>query len=125
MALEPETRYAKAAGGNVAYQVVGDGPLDLVVAPGWVSHVDLLWRDPGWERFIRGFASFARVILFDHRGTGLSDPVDSVPTLENRMDDLHAVMEAARSERAALFGLSEGGPLSVLFAASYPERTIA
>jgi class 3 adenylate cyclase len=125
MAREPETRYAKAAGGNVAYQVVGDGPLDLVVAPGWVSHVDLLWRDPGWERFIGGFASFARVILFDHRGTGLSDPVDRVPTLENRMDDLRAAMDAAGSERAALFGLSEGGPLSVLFAASYPERTIA
>jgi pimeloyl-ACP methyl ester carboxylesterase len=107
-----------------AYQVVGDAALDLIIAPGWISHVDLLWRDPGWERFIGGLASFARVILFDHRGVGLSDPVDQVPTLDHRMDDLYAVMEAAGSETAALFGISQGGPLATLFAASYPERTV-
>src|SRR5688572_13311495 len=114
MAREPETRYAKSAGGSIAYQVVGDGPLDLVVVPGWISNVDLMWRDPGWERFIGGFASFARVILFDHRGSGLSDPVDRPPTLEIRADDLHAVLDAVGSERVALFGLSMGGPMSVM-----------
>lgn len=125
MVREPETHYARAVGGNVAYQVVGEGPLDLVVAPGWASHLDLLWRDPGWERFVGGLASFARVILFDYRGTGLSDPVDRVPTLEDRMDDLRAVMEAAGTKRTALLGISGGGSLSILFAASYPERTVA
>jgi class 3 adenylate cyclase len=125
MARLPETRYAKGPGGNIAYQVVGDGPVDLVVVPGWFSHVDLLWGDPGWTTFVSDFASFARVILYDKRGTGLSDPVEGVPTLESRVDDLRAVMEAAGSERAALFGLSEGGPISVVFAASYPERVHA
>jgi class 3 adenylate cyclase len=125
MAREPETRYASATGGSIAYQVVGEGPLDLVVVPGWLSHVELLWRDPGWKRFVGELASFSRVILFDHRGTGLSDPVGGPPTLELRADDLHAVLDAAGSERTALFGLSMGGPMSVMFAATYPERTIA
>lgn len=98
MPREPETRSAKSTGGSVAYQVVGEGPLDLVIVPGWLSHVDLLWRDPGWERFIRGLESFSRVILFDHRGCGLSDPVDRPPTLELRADDLSAVLDAAGSE---------------------------
>jgi pimeloyl-ACP methyl ester carboxylesterase len=125
MVRQPETRYAKGPEGNIAYQVVGDGPMDLVVVPGWFSHVDMLWGDPGWASFVGEFASFARVILYDKRGTGLSDPVDGVLTLESRVDDLRAVLDAAGSERAALFGFSEGGPISVLFAASYPERVIA
>jgi class 3 adenylate cyclase len=125
MVRQPQTRYAKGPEGNIAYQVVGDGPMDLVVVPGWFSHVDMLWGDPGWASFVGEFASFARVILYDKRGTGLSDPVDGVPTLESRVDDLRAVLDAAGSERAALFGFSEGGPISVLFAASYPERVSA
>jgi class 3 adenylate cyclase len=125
MVRQPETHYAKGPEGNIAYQVVGDGPMDLVVVPGWFSHVDLLWGDPGWATFVGELASFARVILYDKRGTGLSDPVDRVPTLESRADDLRSVLDAAGSERAALFGFSEGGPISVLFAASYPERVRA
>jgi pimeloyl-ACP methyl ester carboxylesterase len=125
MVRQPETRYAEGPEGKIAYQVVGDGPMDLVVVPGWFSHVDMLWGDPGWARFVGEFASFARVILYDKRGTGLSDPVDGVPTLESRVDDLRAVLDAAGSGRAALFGFSEGGPISVLFAASYPERVSA
>jgi pimeloyl-ACP methyl ester carboxylesterase/class 3 adenylate cyclase len=125
MAFEPVTRYADSAGGSIAYQVVGEGPLDLVVVPGWLSHVDLIWRDPDWERLIGGLASFSRVILYDPRGNGLSDPIDQPPTLELRADDLRAVLDAAGSERAALFGFSMGGPLSVMFAATHPERTSA
>ena len=125
MVQPPDTHYAKGPDGNIAYQVIGDGPTDLVVAPGWFSNVDLLWSDPGWSTFVEKFASFARVILYDKRGTGLSDPVDGVPTLESRSDDLRAVLDAVGSDRAALFGLSEGGPISVMFAASYPERVRA
>jgi pimeloyl-ACP methyl ester carboxylesterase len=125
MVRQPETRYAKGPEGNIAYQVVGEGPMDLVVVPGWFSHVDLLWGDRGWVSFIGELASFARVILYDKRGTGLSDPVDGVPTLESRVDDLRAVLDAASCERPALFGFSEGGPISVLFAATYPERVRA
>jgi class 3 adenylate cyclase len=121
----PETQYAKGPGGDIAYQVVGDGPMDLVVVPGWFSHVDLLWSHPGWSEFIGDFASFSRVILYDKLGTGLSDPMDGVPTLESRADDLRAVLDAAGSRRAALFGLSEGGPISMVFAATYPERVNA
>jgi class 3 adenylate cyclase/pimeloyl-ACP methyl ester carboxylesterase len=125
MVRQPETRYAKGPEGNLAYQVVGDGPTDLVVVPGWFSHVDMLWGDPGWASFVGELASFARVILYDKLGAGLSDPVDGVPTLENRADDLRAVLDAAGSDRAALFGFSEGGAISVLFAATYPERVRA
>jgi pimeloyl-ACP methyl ester carboxylesterase len=125
MAQLPQTQYAKGPGGDIAYQVVGDGPMDLVVVPGWFSHVDLLWNHPGWASFIGDFASFSRVILYDKLGTGLSDPVDAVPTLESRVDDLRAVMDAADSQHAALFGLSEGGPISMLFAATYPKRVQA
>jgi pimeloyl-ACP methyl ester carboxylesterase len=120
MVRQPETHYAKGPEGNLAYQVVGDGPMDLVVVPGWFSHVDMLWGDPGWVSFVGELASFARVILYDKRGTGLSDPVDGVPTPESRADDLRAVLDAAGSDRVALFGFSEGGPISVLFAASIP-----
>jgi pimeloyl-ACP methyl ester carboxylesterase len=122
MVEQPETHYAKGPDGNIAYQVVGEGPMDLVIVPGWISHVDLMWNDPGWPTFVGELASFARVILYDKRGTGLSDPVDAVPTLESRADDLRAVLDAAGCERAALLGFSEGGPISVLFAATYPER---
>jgi pimeloyl-ACP methyl ester carboxylesterase len=125
MVEQPQTHYAKGPEGNIAYQVVGDGPMDLVIVPGWISHVDLMWSDPGWPTFIGELASFARVILYDKRGTGLSDPVDAVPTLENRADDLRAVLDAAGCDRVALLGFSEGGPISVLFAATYPERVRA
>jgi class 3 adenylate cyclase len=122
MARLPETHYAKGPGGNIAYQVVGEGPVNLVIVPGWLSHVDLMWSDPGWSKFVGELASFARVILYDKLGTGLSDPIDSVPTLESRADDLRAVLDAAGSDRAALFGYSEGGPISAMFAATYPDR---
>jgi class 3 adenylate cyclase len=122
----PETRYARTADGlHIAYQVVGDGPFDLVAVLGYVSHVELSWEDPAIAAWLRGLSSFSRLILFDRRGLGLSDPVQGAPTLEDRMQDLRAVMDAAGSERAALFGLSEGGPMSVLFAATYPERVSA
>ena len=121
--MQPETRYAKSGDLNVAYQVLGEGPIDLVLVPGFVSNLDAAWIDPGYTRFLRGLASFSRLILFDKRGTGLSDPVAGVPTLEDRMDDVRAVMDAVGSERAAFFGLSEGGPMSILFAATYPDRT--
>ena len=120
----PETRYAKSGTLDIAYQVIGDGPLDLVFIPGFVSNVELTWEDPAEARFMRRLASFSRLIRFDKRGTGLSDrvPVDQLPGLEQRMDDVRAVMDAAGSERASMFGLSEGGPMSVLFAATYPAR---
>src|SRR5205085_3327218 len=123
----PETRYARTGGINIAYQVIGEGSLDLVYVPGWVSNVEGSCEEPTHERFLRRLARFSRLILFDKRGTGLSDPVaeSSLPTLEERMDDVRAVMDAAGSKRAALFGFSEGGNLSVLFAATYPERTVA
>ena len=123
----PQTRYAKSDGLNIAYQVVGEGPPDLVHVPGWVSHVELAWELPELARGFERLASFSRLILFDKRGTGMSDPVPpgDLPTLEKRMDDLHAVMDAVGSDRAAIFGASEGGNMSMLFAATYPERTIA
>jgi class 3 adenylate cyclase len=123
----PATRYVKNGAAHLAYQVLGDGPLDLVVVPGWVSHLELDWFVPELADFIRRLAQFSRVIRFDKRGTGLSDRVsiDAMPTLEQRMDDVRAVMDAVGSERAALFGISEGGAMSVLFAATLPERTAA
>ena len=121
----PDTHYAKGPAGNLAYQVVGDGPIDLVIVPGWFSHVDLQWEFPTCRAYIGEFASFARVIMYDKLGTGLSDPVDGVPTVENRADDLRAVLDAVGSERAALFGFSEGGVISTFFAATHPERVSA
>lgn len=123
----PETRYARSGDVNIAYQVVGSGMLDLVFVMGWVSHLEYFWREPSFARFLTRLASFSRLILFDKRGTGLSDrvPLDQLPTLEQRMDDVRAVMEAAGSERAALCGVSEGGPMCSLFAATYPEKTSA
>jgi predicted ATPase/pimeloyl-ACP methyl ester carboxylesterase/class 3 adenylate cyclase len=126
-AAVPETRYARSGDVNIAYQVIGDGPLDLVLVPGWVSNIDWFWQEPACARFLRRLASFSRLILFDKRGTGLSDRVSEteLPTLEQRMDDVRVVMDAAGSERAALCGYSEGGPLCCLFAATSPERTAA
>jgi class 3 adenylate cyclase len=124
----PETRYARTADGvSIAYQVVGEGPRDLVWVPGWVSHLEAAWEEPSLARFFERLASFSRLILFDKRGTGLSDrvPEDQLPTLETRMDDLRSVCDAVGSERAALMGVSEGAPLCVLFSATYPERTTA
>ena len=125
--MQPETQYTRSGDVHIAYQVVGQGPIDLVYVPGFVSHVELCWEEPTLARFLNRLASFARLIMFDKRGTGLSDRVsnDKLPTLEERMDDLRAVMEAAGSKRAALFGVSEGGPLCALFAATYPDRTSA
>ncbi|MEX2447353.1 MAG: adenylate/guanylate cyclase domain-containing protein [Solirubrobacterales bacterium] len=119
---QPKTRYAKNGDVNIAYQVVGDGPLDLVFVFGYLSHLDLIWSTPESAAFFRRLASFSRLILFDKRGTGLSDPVSGVPSLEERMEDLRAVLDAAGSQRTALFGWSEGGPIGILFAAAYPER---
>jgi pimeloyl-ACP methyl ester carboxylesterase len=125
--MPPETRYAKSGDINIAYQVVGEGPFDLVYVPGWVSNVELLWEKPKPARFLERLASFSRLILFDKRGTGMSDRVstDRLPTLEQRMDDVRAVLDAVGSESAALLGHSEGGGMSVLFAATYPERSRA
>jgi class 3 adenylate cyclase/pimeloyl-ACP methyl ester carboxylesterase len=120
-----ETRYAKSGETSVAYQVVGDGPIDLVHVSGFLSHLEWNWQYPPVARFLERLASFSRLILLDKRGTGLSDPVDGVPTLEERMDDVRAVMDAVGSERAALLGVADGGPLCLLFAATYPERTSA
>ena len=125
MATRPDTRYARSGSVNIAYQVVGEGRPDLLLVPGWVSHLDYAWEEPTFARFLGRLASFSRLILLDRRGTGLSDRVAQIPTLEERMDDVRAVMDAARSERAALFGVSEGGPMCILFAATYPERTSA
>ena len=121
----PVTHYAKSGDVNIAYQVVGDGPSDLVYVPGFVSNIEVMWEDPGLAQFLRRLASFSRLIVFDKRGTGLSDPVpmEDLPTLEVRMDDLRAVMDAVSSEKAKLFGHSEGGNMCVLFAATYPERS--
>jgi class 3 adenylate cyclase len=123
--MRPETRYAKSGDVSIAYQVVGDGPLDLVVVPGWISNVDFAWEDPLYGEWVRQLAAFSRVILFDKRGTGLSDRDVGDSTLEERMDDLRAVLAAVGSDRAAVMGFSEGGPLSMLFAATYPERVQA
>ncbi|RZL86943.1 MAG: adenylate/guanylate cyclase domain-containing protein [Variovorax sp.] len=123
----PEIRYAKSGEYHIAYQVIGKGPFDLVFIPGFVSSVEGGWEDPQLAHFYKRLASFARLILFDKRGTGMSDPVSvhQFPTLEQRMDDVRAVMDAAGSRKAALVGVSEGGPLSLLFAASHPDRTSA
>ena len=123
--MPPRTHYAHNGEVSLAYQVDGGGPIDLIIVPGFASHLDLDWMDPLLTAFLRRLASFSRLIRFDKRGTGLSDPVPGVATLEDRMEDLHAVMDAAGSRRAALFGYSEGAPMSALFAATYPERTAA
>jgi pimeloyl-ACP methyl ester carboxylesterase len=119
----PETRYAKSGDVHIAYQVTGEGPFDLVFVPGYVTHMELHWKMPTFAPFLRDLSSFCRLIRFDKRGTGMSDPVSGAPTLETRMDDVRAVMDAVGSSRAAFYGLSEGAAMSILFAATYPDRT--
>lgn len=123
----PQTRYVQNGDVNIAYQIVGDGDLDIVFVMGWVSHLEYFWKHPSFASFLNRLANFSRLILFDKRGTGLSDrvPNKDLPTLEQRMEDVHAVMDAVGSERAVLIGVSEGGPMCSLFAATYPERTTA
>src|SRR5262249_2530213 len=123
--MHAQTKYAKSGDVNIPYRVVGAGALDVVFIPGWVSHVEQVWDEPSFAEFLRRLASFCRLILLDRRGTGLSDRVAQLPTLEERMDDVRAVMDAVGVQRAALFGISEGGPMSMLFAATYPQRTAA
>jgi DNA-binding winged helix-turn-helix (wHTH) protein len=123
----PRVRYARSGRVNIAYQVIGHGSVDVVFVMGWVSHLEYFWNEPSFARFLDRLASNARLILFDKRGTGRSDPVpiDQLPSLEQRLDDVRAVMHAAGSERAVLIGVSEGGPLCSVFAATYPDRTQA
>jgi class 3 adenylate cyclase len=125
MISQPATHYAHAGEVSIAYQVFGDGPIDIVLVPGYIMHVELIWEIPTAVHILERLASFARVILFDKRGGGLSDPVVGAPTLEDRMDDVRAVMEAVGSERAAILGSSEGVPMSILFAATYPQKVSA
>ena len=125
MIARPETRYARSGDVMVAYQVTGEGnPVDLVLAPGTVSHLELTWEDPEAASFIERLSSFVRLIRFDKRGTGMSDRPEGAPTLEERTDDIRAVMDAAGSERAYILGVSEGGNMACVFAATYPERTV-
>jgi pimeloyl-ACP methyl ester carboxylesterase len=121
----PEVRYATSGDASIAYQVLGEGPKDLVLVLGFTTHLELAWEAPVFARFFEQLSSFSRLIIFDKRGTGLSDPVPEAPTLEQRIDDVRAVMDAAESERAALLGISEGGPMSILFAATHPDRVSA
>jgi pimeloyl-ACP methyl ester carboxylesterase len=123
--VEAETQYALSGDVHIAYQVTGEGPFDLVFVPGFVTHMELQWKLPGFAGFLDELGSFARLIRFDKRGTGMSDPVTGAPSLETRMDDMRAVMDAAGSQRAALYGLSEGAAMSILFAATYPDRVAA
>jgi pimeloyl-ACP methyl ester carboxylesterase len=121
----PQTRHAHSGDVSIAYQVVGEGPFDVVITPGSMSHVELQWETAAWSALLRGAAEHARVLVFDNRGTGMSDRVTGAATLEERSDDIRAVMDAAGSERTALIGLSEGAPMSVVFAASHPDRVSA
>jgi pimeloyl-ACP methyl ester carboxylesterase len=125
--VQPETRYARSKDGDVAYQVVGNGPLDLVFLPLWATNVEVMWEEPSFAHFLRRLGTFSRLLCFDKRGTGVSDPVPlaALPSLEQWMDDVRIVMDAAHSKRAALLGQGDGGQMAMLFAATYPERTSA
>ena len=123
--MKRETRYAKSGRVNIAYQVVGEGSADLILVPGFVSHLEVAWEQPRLAHFLSRLASFSRLIMFDKRGSGMSDPVDSSPSMDERMDDIRAVMDAVGSRSGTLFGISEGGTLSMLFAYRHPERTRA
>src|SRR5215813_4211608 len=121
--MPPRTQYAKSGDVSIAYQIVGDGPVDLVYAQGWLSNIEFAWENPAHARFLNRLASFSRLIRFDRRGMGLSDRDVASHTLEERVDDIRAVMDAAGSERAAIFAVSEGGYMATMFAATHPERT--
>ncbi len=123
--MQPRTQYAKSGDVHIAYQVFGEGAVDLVFVPGFVSHIENYWDEPSFARWLRRLGNFSRVIMFDKRGTGLSDQVSELPGMDQRMDDVRAVMDAVGIERAAIFGISEGGSLATLFAASHPERSKA
>ena len=125
--VHPKTQYVSSGDVNIAYQALGRGPVDPVFVMGWVSHLEYFWTEPTFARFLRKLSSFSRLILFDKRGTGLSDrvPLSALPTLEQRMDDLRAVLDAVGSHHAVICGVSEGGPMSALYAATYPEKTLA
>jgi class 3 adenylate cyclase len=123
--MAPMTRYVRSGDVHIAYQVVGEGPVDLVYVPSWISQVEHYWEEPAVARYFHRIASFSRLIIFDRRGTGLSDPVAGTPTLEEQMDDVVAVMDAAGSQRAGVFAWLEGGAMAALFAATHPERTRA
>ena len=120
--MQPDTRYAKSGNVHIAYQVFGDGPINLAIVPGFVSNIELFWDQAELARFLLRMASYARVVIFDKRGTGASDRVAGIPHLDERIDDLRSVMDAAGMEQAAVCGISEGGALSMLFAATYPDR---
>lgn len=120
-----ETRYARSGALSIAYQVFGEGEVNLVLIPGWASHVENVWTIPDFAAFADQLARFSRVVMLDRRGTGLSDPVADPPTLEERMDDVRAVLDAVGWPRAAIWGISEGGPMAMMFAATYPDRTQA
>ena len=122
--MEAPTRYAKSGDVHIAYRIFGDGPRDIVLIPGTLSHVELTWEMPSNEHLLKRLTAFSRVIVFDKRGQGLSDRV-AEQTLEERIGDVRAVMDAAGSDRATIYGWSEGGPMSLMFAATYPERTSA
>jgi len=123
--MTPVTRYAKSGEVHIAYQLFGEGSVNLVYIPGFISHIENYWNEPAYARWLRSLAGFARVVMFDKRGTGLSDRVEQLPTIEERMDDARAVMDAVGFERAAIIGISEGGSLAAVFAATYPERCTA
>jgi class 3 adenylate cyclase len=123
--MRPETLFTQSGDVSIAYQVMGEGPHDLLIVPGFISHLEAAWENPAYARFLERLASFSRLIQFDKRGTGLSDRVTGIPTLDERSDDVRAVLDAVGSKRTALFGISEGGPMSVVFAATHPQRTSA
>src|ERR1700761_62135 len=123
--MAAQTRYVLSGDHYIAYQVIGDGPIDVVYVPAWISQIEHYWEHPVVARYFRRLSSFARLIMFDRRGTGLSDPVPGAPTLEEQMDDVAAVMDAAGSEQAVLLAQMEGGAMAALFAATHPERTSA
>src|SRR5947207_4450617 len=125
MAEIPATHYVKSDDVHIAYQVIGNGPRDLLFVPGFVSNVEAVWQSPERASFFRRLATFARVVMFDKRGTGMSDRGSQIFTLEQRMHDVQTILNEVGSDRAALFGISEGGPMSLLFAATYPQRTSA
>lgn len=120
--MPPVTRYAKSGDVHIAYQVFGDGPADIVLVPGFVSHIENYWDEPSVARWLNRLGSFARIVMFDKRGTGLSDRVHPLPDIETRMDDVRAVMDAVALDKAHVVGISEGGPMSVVFAGTYPDR---